>query len=144
MNTIQPIRVQESLNKLYNIQIMNFMSAMVQIFSFGERWNARFNKAKPRWMVHFIFRQMKIFVPLYYKWELAQRSKFLNKFKRKSMKLLQLKIFTSRVSNSLRKVLPRRLRHAKHPHCPCCICPVYSFLFASFLQQNIWRLYWKY
>ena len=45
-----------------------FMSAMVQIFSWGERWNVPFNEAKPSWMVHFIFHQMKIFVPLH-EWE---------------------------------------------------------------------------
>ena len=42
-----------------------FMSAMVQIFSWGERWNVPFNEAKPSWMERFIFHQMKIFVPLY-------------------------------------------------------------------------------
>ena len=45
-----------------------FMSAMVQIFSWGERWNVPFNEAKPSWMVHFIFHLMKIFVPLH-EWE---------------------------------------------------------------------------
>ena len=45
-----------------------FMSAMVQIFSWGERWNVPFNEAKPSWMVHFIFHRMKIFVPLH-EWE---------------------------------------------------------------------------
>ena len=39
-----------------------FMSAMVQIFSWGERWNVPFNEAKPSWMEHFIFHLMKIFV----------------------------------------------------------------------------------
>ena len=42
-----------------------FMSAMVQIFSWGERWNVPFNEAKPSWMEHFIFHRMKIFVPLH-------------------------------------------------------------------------------
>ena len=31
------------------------MSAMVQIFSWGERWNVPFNEAKPSWMEYFIF-----------------------------------------------------------------------------------------
>ena len=44
------------------------MSAMVQIFSWGARWNVPFNEAKPSWMVHFIFHQMKIFVSLH-EWE---------------------------------------------------------------------------
>ena len=44
------------------------MSAMVQIFSWGERWNVPFNEAKPSWMIHFIFHRMKIFVPLH-EWE---------------------------------------------------------------------------
>ena len=44
------------------------MSAMVRIFSWGERWNVPFNEAKPSWMVHFIFHRMKIFVPLH-EWE---------------------------------------------------------------------------
>ena len=30
------------------------MSAMIQIFSWGERWNVPFNEAKPSWMVHFV------------------------------------------------------------------------------------------
>ena len=34
---------------------------MVQIFSFGERWNVPFNEVKPSWMEHFIFHWMKIF-----------------------------------------------------------------------------------
>ena len=42
-----------------------FRSAMVQIFSFGERLNVLFNEAKPSWMVHFIYHRMKIFVPLH-------------------------------------------------------------------------------
>ena len=42
-----------------------FMSAMAQIFSWGERWNVPFNEAKPSWMVHLIFHLMKIFVPLH-------------------------------------------------------------------------------
>ena len=51
-----------------NIQIVYkqwmFMSAMVQIFSWGERWNVPFNEAKPiEW--NFIFHRMKIFVPLH-------------------------------------------------------------------------------
>ena len=40
-----------------------FMSPMVKIFSWGERWMVPFNKAK--WMVHFIFHWMKTFVPLH-------------------------------------------------------------------------------
>ena len=39
------------------------MSAMVQIFSWGERWNALFNEAKPSWIEHFISHRMKIAVP---------------------------------------------------------------------------------
>ena len=42
-----------------------FIRAMEQIFSFGERWNVPFNSASPRWMEHFIFYLMKIFVPLH-------------------------------------------------------------------------------
>ena len=41
------------------------MSAMVEIFSWGERWNVLFNEAKPSWIEHFIFHRMKIFVPLH-------------------------------------------------------------------------------
>ena len=44
------------------------MSAMVQIFSRGERWNVLFKKAKPSWIEHFIFHRMKIYVPLH-KWK---------------------------------------------------------------------------
>ena len=35
-----------------------FMSAMVQIFSWGERWNAPFNEAKPSWMEHPSFTEL--------------------------------------------------------------------------------------
>ena len=38
---------------------------MEQIFSFGKRWNVPFNLASPRWMEHFIFHPIKIFVPLH-------------------------------------------------------------------------------
>ena len=41
------------------------MSAMVQIFSWGERWNVLFNKAKPSWIENMIFHRMKIYVPSY-------------------------------------------------------------------------------
>ena len=44
------------------------MSAMVQIFSWGERLNVPFNEAKPSWMEHFIFHGMEISVPLH-EWE---------------------------------------------------------------------------
>ena len=42
-----------------------FMSAIVQIFSWGERWNVPLNEASPRWMEHIISHLMKIFVPLH-------------------------------------------------------------------------------
>ena len=33
-----------------------FMSVMVQIFSWGERWNVPFNEAKERWEnIHYLF-----------------------------------------------------------------------------------------
>ena len=44
------------------------MSAMVQIFSWGKRWNVPFNEAKPSWMEHSIFTRIKIFV-LLHEWE---------------------------------------------------------------------------
>ena len=44
------------------IQIINANDAMVQIFSWGERWNVPFNEAK---MEHFIFHRTKMFVPLH-------------------------------------------------------------------------------
>ena len=86
----------------------------------------------PSWMVHFIFHQMKIFVPLH-EWEniyylfyiTCTKIQILNAFKRKSSKkqlLAQAKHFTSHTSNSMRKVLRGRLRHAKRTHCTCCIC----------------------
>ena len=45
-----------------------FMSAIVQIFLWGERWNVPFHEAKSSWMVHSIFHRMKIFVP-FHEWE---------------------------------------------------------------------------
>ena len=44
------------------------MSAMVQKFSWGERWSVPFNKASPNLIAHVIFYRMKIFVPLH-KWK---------------------------------------------------------------------------
>ena len=38
---------------------------MVRIFSWGERWNVPINEAKPSWLEHSIFQQMKIFLPLH-------------------------------------------------------------------------------
>ena len=53
-----------------NNECLWVQKTMVQIFSWGERWNVPFNEAKPSWMVHYIyiFHRMKIFVPLH-EWE---------------------------------------------------------------------------
>ena len=55
---------EHGLLKWNSIQITNVISAMVQIFSWSERWNVPFNEAKPSWMVHFIYHRIKTFVPL--------------------------------------------------------------------------------
>ena len=39
---------------------MFFIRAIVQIFSFVERWNVPFNLAPPRWIEHSIFQLMNI------------------------------------------------------------------------------------
>ena len=44
---------------------MLLIRAMVQLFSFGERWNVLFNSALPRWIEHSISHLMKISVPLH-------------------------------------------------------------------------------
>ena len=36
------------MRKWYIIQIINFLSAMVRILSFGERWNVPINEATPQ------------------------------------------------------------------------------------------------
>ena len=88
-----------------------FMSAMVQIFSWGERWDVPFNEAKPSWVVHFIFHRMKIFVPLH-EWENIHYlfyitcTKILKQIKKKDKKkhwkrfyLMKQNISASRASN---------------------------------------------
>ena len=87
-SAVAPVGVAAS----YSIQIMNVYECNgTNIFM---RWNVPFKEAKPSWMVHFIFYQMKILVPLH-EWEniicfiqLVQRFKFVNKFKRKSIEKL--------------------------------------------------------
>ena len=123
-----------------------FMSAMVQIFSWGERWNVPFKEVKPSWMVHissswkclFHCTNEKTFIICFI--YLVQRFKFCNKFKRKSSKkqlLTQAKHFTSRASNSMWKALHRRLRHAKCTHCACCIWVSHLvFLISLFIEHT--------
>ena len=45
--------------------MVNVMSAMVRIFSWGERWNFLFNDAKLSSKEHFIFHPMKLSVLLH-------------------------------------------------------------------------------
>ena len=60
----------------------------------------------------------------------------------------EAKSYTSRVSNSTREVLSRRLRHAKPRTAPAAFFPRRAlhliFLFSLILKANVRRLYWKF
>ena len=134
-----------------------FMSAMVQIFSCGERWNVLFNKAKPSWLEHFIFHRMEIFVPLH-EWKtfiicfikVVQWFIFLDKFRRKNIEndVTKAKTYTSQESNSTREVLFGYLRLAKPRTAPAAFPHVeflhLIFLISLILKANVQRLHWKY
>ena len=128
-----------------------FMSAMVQVFSWGERWMFySTSRSRVEWNISsftewkYLFHYTNGNYSLFVLYNLYKDSYFLNKFKRKS---IERRHQWSQASNSTQEyyACARVTKPHSAPAAFSLLRVSYLIFLISFiLKASVWSLYWKY